>query len=166
MAKNDKIAPAESSSRRSSNTKNSLFSGVNLRTVAIGGALVLAGFVGGQALDHRLADGDRTEHAVEFGATLPMMGDMMDDDTRGGAPEMGMGFGGGRDHLAGTVVSVTGDQLVVNTVNGNVTLTIGSETTYTATSAATIADLVVGSTIQIHLDESHLMQTKEIVIAK
>lgn len=150
MAKNERRAPSESSPRRSGGSKGSAFSWPNLRTVLIGGALVLVGVVGGRAIDHRF-DANHPDR-IGFGA----MAAMMDGD-----------FGGrARDLVVGSVVAVNGDQLTINTVNGNVTLSLGSSTNYIATTTATVADLTTGATIEVHLDRANPMQAKEINISK
>jgi hypothetical protein len=100
------------------------------------------------------------------------MASMMDDDHGMGGPQMGgpqMGgkFGGERrGQIAGTVVSVAGDKLTLNTVNGNVVLTIASGTTYTSTATASAVDLVVGATVEVRLDRATPMQAGEILISK
>jgi hypothetical protein len=95
------------------------------------------------------------------------MGSMMDDDHGMGGPQMG-GHGAGeqRGQVSGTVVSVAGDKLTLNTVNGNVILTIASGTTYTSTTTANAADLVVGATVRVRLYRGSPMQAGEILISK
>lgn len=168
MAKNERLAPSESSPRRSGGSKGSAFSWTNLRTVLIGGALVLVGVVGGRAIDHRF-DANHPDR-IGFGAMAAMMDD---DDARGavgpqmGGAMMGGDFGGrARDRVVGTVVALNGDQLTINTVNGNVTLALDAATAYTATTTATVADLTTGATIEVHLDRANPMQAKEINISK
>ena len=159
MVKNAKLAPSEGAPRRSVGS-NTLAGRLNLRSVLIGAALVLVGAIGGGVIDHRMrAEGPGPER---FGA----MG-MMDDDHGPGDAPMGGAFGGEkRGQVVGTVVAVSGDKLTLNTVNGDVILTIGSGTTYTSTAPASAADLAVGAAVQVRLDRGSPMQADEIEITK
>ena len=160
MAKNAKLAPSEGAPRRSVGS-NTLAGRLNLRSVLIGAALVLVGAIGGGMIDHRMrAEGPGPER---FG----VMGSMMDDDHGPGDAPMGGGFGGEmRGQVVGTVVAVAGDKLTLNTVNGDVILTIGSGTTYTSTAPASVTDLTVGAAVQVRLDRGSPMQAGEIEITK
>jgi len=160
MAKSEKLAPSEGGTRRSGGSKDSP-RWLSVRSVLIGAVLLGVGAIGGGVIDHRMRD-------EGFGPErLGAMGSMMDDDHGMGGPQMG-GHGAGeqRGQVSGTVVSVAGDKLTLNTVNGNVILTIASGTTYTATATASAADLVVGATVRVRLDRGSPMQAGEILISK
>lgn len=160
MAKSEKLAPSEGGTRRSGGSKDSP-RWLSVRSVLIGAVLVGVGAIGGGVIDHRM----RGEglNPMRPGA----MASMMDDDHGMGGPQMGGKFGGERrGQIAGTVVSVAGDKLTLNTVNGNVVLTIASGTTYTSTATASAADLVVGATVEVRLDRATPMQAGEILISK
>ena len=160
MVKNSKLAPSEGAPRRSVGS-NAPAGRLNIRSALIGAALVLVGAIGGGVIDHRMrAEGPGPER---FGA----IGSMMDDDHGPGDAPMGGAFGGEkRGQVVGTVVAVSGDKLTLNTVNGDVILTIGSGTTYTSTAPASAADLAVGAAVQVRLDRGSPMQADEIEITK
>ena len=164
MAKSEKLAPSEGGTRRSGGSKDAP-SRFSVRSVLIGTVLVLAGAIGGGVIDHRMRD--EGLNPMRLGAM-----DAMDDDHGTGGPQMGgmqIGdkFGGARrDQVAGTVVSVVGDKLTLNTINGNVVLTLVPGTTYTSTATASAADLVVGASVDVHLDRGNPMQAGEILISK
>ncbi len=165
MAKSEKLAPSEGGTRRSGGSKDAP-RWLSVRSVLIGAVLVGVGAIGGGVIDHRMRD--EGLNPMRPGA----MASMMDDDHGMGGPQMGgpqMGgkFGGERrGQIAGTVVSVAGDKLTLNTVNGNVIFTIASGTTYTSTATASAADLVAGASVRVRLDRGSPMQAGEILISK
>lgn len=160
MAKKEKLAPTEGSTRRRGGSTNPT-RWFNVRSVLIGAALLIVGAIGGGAIDHRMRD-------EGFGPERSgAMGSMMDDDQGPGGPQMG-GHDAGeqRGRVSGTVVAIAGDKLTLNTVNGDVILTLGSGTTYTSTATASAADLVVGAAVQVRLDHRIPMQAESVEISK
>jgi hypothetical protein len=130
-------APLVAPKKKSGNATNLLLVGAAL--VAIGGI----GFAGGRAT--------APAAAAVTGFPGPGQGGPGGSFNPGGASGVGGAFGGGDASvtISGTVKSVDGTTLTITTANGTDTAIDTSASTFHAQSAATAADVTIGSTVSV-----------------
>ncbi|TWD84258.1 hypothetical protein FB561_5433 [Kribbella amoyensis] len=115
-----------------------------LATAILTGIVVLAvGLAGGAGLHAAFASDSAQPQAGGRG-----LGGYGTFRGQGGGPGQGPGGQGGNAAI-GTVVSATGQQVVVKTQNGDVTVKITGDTAYEITSKGTAADLKTGQQVVV-----------------